>query len=1121
MRPADSFTARDVERWLPAQAVDKARAHVQDVSQLRIGDTDIRANVQDAAPQPYRVSIELVREKTRIRPVRMECSCGAGEDCPHAAATLLAVLEQREQHEEAPAPAAPPMGGMGAWGDALRLLSGAPTAAPPPEKRGFRLLWQLSEGVDGDFRLSCFKGRFAASTRPTGALSPWMNFEQAVNAPPQFMDEDDMFAIRLLLAQNKRTRGARADLSVVGLHGGDILQRLAATGRLYAGPRPLMPLGSGASRTARIVWNQDEANRFHAGAVSEPPPGWVIPVTPPLYADTALGEVGELQFDIPPAVAARILAMPPMSEADARLAATVLADAAPGVAPPPLRPARELEAPMEAVLSLDTVRVPLLHHLYDYPSLQVNVQLDFARLQFRYGGALLPRDPAQVFARLPDGEMVRVHRDTVAEMKALALAADAGLKPIPAGALHLSQPAEFDPNTALVLESENAWAEFMVNGISDLQDAGWDVLIPAQFRHHALAVDAWEADFDEDAAGWFNFNMGIVVEGRRLPLAPLLADLFQRDGRWLEAIELAAIDDNENVHLLTPEGQRIRVPAARLKPLARTLIDLFISRGGAAEIASGKLRLSRLDAPRLAAFAGDGWNTQGLDAVTRAAEKLAALTDGKGVTPVSPPEGFNLALRPYQLDGLAWLQYLREHDLAGILADDMGLGKTAQALAHLLLEKQTGRLGPCERRRKNGPLPALVVLPTSLLFNWKAEAARFAPQLSILSLHGKDRAEHFAKIPDHDVVITTYPLLWRDAETLNKYEYHLLVLDEAQTVKNAASQGAAVIRALRARHRICLTGTPLENHLGELWSQFDFLLPGFLGDARSFTRTWRTPIEKHGDTLRRDLLARRIRPFVLRRRKEDVAKELPPKNIIVRTVELAGGQRDLYETVRAAMDARVRQEIAAHGFARSHIVILDALLKLRQVCCDPRLVQTPTAQRVQERAKLDMLMTMLPELVDEGRRILVFSQFTSMLALIEAELNALGLKYVILTGSTKDRETPIRQFQAGEVPIFLISLKAGGVGLNLTAADTVIHYDPWWNPAVENQATDRAHRIGQTKHVFVYKLVAAGSIEEKILALQDQKSQLAAGILSDDKSGETKFSEADLQALLAPLPESR
>ena len=438
----------------------------------------------------------------------------------------------------------------------------------------------------------------------------------------------------------------------------------------------------------------------------------------------------------------------------------------------------------------------------------------------------------------------------------------------------------------------------------------------------------------------------------------------------------------------------------------------------------------------------------------------------------------------------------------------MGLGKTAQSLAHLLLEKESGRLDK----------PALVILPTSLIYNWKSEANRFAPALRVLSLHGPERKTRFPEIAEHDVVLTTYPLLWRDAEELKQHSYHLLILDEAQTVKNAQSQSAEAVRKIDARHRLCVTGTPLENRLGELWSQFDFLLPGFLGSSKQFTRHWRTPIEKQGDIARRDLLARRIRPFILRRKKEDVAQELPPKTIIVRSVELEGSQRDLCETVRAAMDAKVRDEIAQRGFARSQIVILDALLKLRQVCCDPRLVKAAAARKVSERAKLDLLMSMLPELVEEGRRILVFSQFTSMLALIEKELDRAGLSYVTLTGDTVDRECPIRQFQEGDTPIFLISLKAGGVGLNLTAADTVIHYDPWWNPAVENQATDRAHRLGQDKPVFVYKLIVSGSIEEKILALQERKAELAAGILSDDHNVDVKFGSDDLAALFEPLP---
>jgi SNF2 family DNA or RNA helicase len=559
--------------------------------------------------------------------------------------------------------------------------------------------------------------------------------------------------------------------------------------------------------------------------------------------------------------------------------------------------------------------------------------------------------------------------------------------------------------------------------------------------------------------------------------------------------------DDEAVELHTPTGKRLRVPAGRIKPLAATLIDLFDGFNG-----GDTLRLSRFDAPRLTDLSDTTrWQFRGQSDVFAMADKLR---NAQGISHIEPPKGLCLELRPYQKEGLAWLQFLREQELSGILADDMGLGKTAQALAHLLLEKESGRLDK----------PALIVLPTSLIFNWKNEAARFAPSLSVLSLHGPDRKSKFDQIVSSDVVLTTYPLLWRDADELMQHSYHLLILDEAQTVKNARSQGAEAVRKIDARHRLCITGTPLENHLGELWSQFDFLLPGFLGDNRQFTKHWRTPIEKQGDNQRRLLLARRIRPFILRRKKEDVAQELPPKTIIVRSVELEGSQRDLYETVRAAMDAKVREEIAIKGFNRSQIVILDALLKLRQVCCDPRLVKANAATKVKERAKLDLLMAMLPELVDEGRRILVFSQFTSMLALIEHELDRADIKYVILTGDTDDRETPIRRFQEEEVPVFLISLKAGGVGLNLTAADTVIHYDPWWNPAVENQATDRAHRLGQDKPVFVYKLIVGGSIEEKILALQERKAELAAGILSEDRGVDVKFGTDDLAALFEPLP---
>jgi len=347
-------------------------------------------------------------------------------------------------------------------------------------------------------------------------------------------------------------------------------------------------------------------------------------------------------------------------------------------------------------------------------------------------------------------------------------------------------------------------------------------------------------------------------------------------------------------------------------------------------------------------------------------------------------------------------------------------------------------------------------------------------------------------------------------------EWHIAILDEAQNIKNPAADTSKLVRGLQARQRLCLTGTPLENHLGELWSLFDFIAPGFLGDRRSFQGRYRTPIEKGGDLERQALLARRIRPFLLRRTKDEVAADLPPKTEIPEAVELAADQRAIYESIRLTMHDRVRAAIAERGLARSGIVILDALLKLRQACCDPRLLKLPSVKRAQAgSAKFERLMELLPELLDEGRSILLFSQFTEMLGLIELGLKGAGIPYVLLTGDTRDRATPIRRFQSGEVSLFLISLKAGGTGLNLTAADTVIHYDPWWNPAVEDQATDRAHRIGQDKAVFVHKLSTLGTIEEKMEILKSRKRDLAAGILDTERGTPLTLTEADVEDLFA------
>jgi len=1096
MSLALSYTLSDVTRWYSTQELHKAKAYLNSISHIEIDDEVIAAQVQGSARQPYRVEIFFDSNKDGKLDIEPLCSCPVGFKCKHTAAVLLSALSL--PRERAPVVNQAVL----EWVESFKkVINKPPKKTAKPVSRPDRLCYALIKSLNSDsYIVSIFKGKVAADGKFLGGLEEWGNVERALIKPPQFVTDEDLSIMRLLWNQRDPYDG----FMVIGKQGNEILQcllesgrfclmeRVAGSGRVLSAP---VMLKQGAMRDARLDWGADESGRMvpriirsgdAVDVLAMPDATW--------YVDADAGEIGLLKLAQTPAQIAQLLSMPPLQEIDVQVVSEVLREMVPELPPPSKARLRSIAVPLTPMLLLDTAWMSWMGRFRGYKA--GAQELDIARVKFRYGEAVLKPDHPGEFVSLKNGETVRVTRDQKAEARFLKLLAEYGFEQMPSFGL----PGDILDRPIYALSSEDVWTSFMQQTVPQMRTAGWEAVIPQGFRHHLLEVEAWEADFEEAESGWFSLNMGIVVNGQRLPLAPLLHELFKVDERWLDAIRLERMKDDEAIELHLEHGGRVHVPAGRIKPLARTLIELFDGKIG------NEIRLSRYDVGRINELAGmERWQFKGMDAVANLANKLKHTS---GIKAVAAPKGFAMQLRPYQLEGLSWLQYLREQELAGILADDMGLGKTAQTLAHLLLEKQSGRMDR----------PSLVVLPTSLIFNWKREAERFAPQLKLLSLHGKERAEHFPLIREHDVILTTYPLLWRDEEALSEHEYHLLILDEAQTVKNVSSQAAQVVRKLKARHRLCLTGTPLENHLGELWAQFDFLLPGLLGDSKAFTKTWRTPIEKHGNKLRRDLLAKRVKPFILRRRKEDVAKELPAKTLIVRSVELEGAQRDLYETVRIAMDQRVREEIADKGFARSHIIILDALLKLRQVCCDPRLLKLSAAKKVKERAKLDLLMEMLPELVSEGRRILVFSQFTSMLELIEEELANEKLDYVKLTGDTQNREEVVRRFQDGEVPIFLISLKAGGVGLNLTTADTVIHYDPWWNPAVENQATDRAHRLGQTKNVFVYKLVVAGSIEEKILGLQEKKAELAAGILSEDASGLVKFGEADIAALLAPLP---
>jgi len=486
----------------------------------------------------------------------------------------------------------------------------------------------------------------------------------------------------------------------------------------------------------------------------------------------------------------------------------------------------------------------------------------------------------------------------------------------------------------------------------------------------------------------------------------------------------------------------------------------------------------------------------------RARRKLSSF---EGIAPVFEPPGFRGELRGYQRDGLGWFRFLREFGFGGCLADDMGLGKTVQVLALLASRGHD---------RGDAPRTSLVVAPRSVVFNWLDEAKRFAPTLRALDYTGIGRSATGLATGEYDLVLTTYGTLRRDALTLSRVPFDYVILDESQAIKNAASQAAKATRLLVGRHRLALSGTPIENHLGELWSLFEFLNPGMLGKSPAF-RAW-TAGAGDADDLSRQALARAVKPFVLRRTKEKVTPELPARTEQTLWCDLGPVQRRLYDQLRDHYRSSLLAKVSREGLAKSKIHVLEALLRLRQAACHPGLIDDARAGR--DSAKLDLLVERLAEVIDEGHKAIVFSQFTSLLALLEPRLGALGtIGIAYLDGATpaRQRAEAVARFQddAG-CRLFLLSLKAGGVGLNLTAAGYVFLLDPWWNPAVEAQAIDRAHRIGQSKPVIAYRLVARDTVEERILSLQDKKRALADSILSGDESLLRTLTREDLEALL-------
>jgi superfamily II DNA or RNA helicase len=735
-----------------------------------------------------------------------------------------------------------------------------------------------------------------------------------------------------------------------------------------------------------------------------------------------------------------------------------------------------------------------------------------------------PQAYAKYFPAASARNSVFFRRNILAERSALAQVSAAGFSLIRSNA------------TTFSLISENHVARFLANTLPRWRRA-WTITYGPRLEDTMANVDIAQPEFSLTGGNggndWLSLDLKLSVDGQ--PIALDQAEIQ----RWLQTGQSHARTANKRVLL---------VPTEAWSEMKEVLADCEVDQE------PGQIRIGKTFAP----FLSGALTAQGFRGVE--VEPVHTLT-GAATLRAALGEKLLAQLRPYQTHGVEWLAGLAQQNFHGLLADDMGLGKTLQALAFAAwlksLRNDSPTVGsrrppgdgavlgdPSPGGRRLPTAPILVVCPTSLVTNWLRETARFTPHLRTLDLTGANRAEKFAHRHEHDLLVTSYAILRRDIEQYRTENFSLVILDEAQHIKNRGSQNAQSAKALRAQHRLILTGTPLENSVLDLWSLFDFLLPGYLGTASEFKDRYEMPLAKAPDAKLMERLRHRVRPFFLRRTKEEVLTELPPKMEFPTLCELTDEQREVYRAVLAQGRRDVFEHLdkAGRKSGRDRLAVLTTLLRLRQVCCHldllpgsrrppgdglgdaapspggrrlPTDAETPRVWK-QPSAKMDRTFELIDEAIDGGHRVLLFSQFVRVLHLLRDEAQRREIRFCYLDGQTTERQVEVDRFQndAG-IPLFFISLKAGGTGLNLTGADTVIHFDPWWNPAVEEQATSRAHRMGQSRSVQAYKLIAAGTVEEKIQALQARKRELFQASLASDEAFVDKLTSDDLEELLA------
>lgn len=899
-----------------------------------------------------------------------------------------------------------------------------------------------------------------------------------------------------------------------GEYGGEVFQKMLQTRRLFCASGDHIRLQAGPAIPAHLGWESLPGDLWRPSVhLSTATSALAFALNPPIYLDGPVHTCGPLELSEPRRLVTTWLAAKPMGETEVASFCLRLAKNYPETTFPTPDCVKLNEVAAAQPRALLTVQTRSITDRREQRAAWVDLRDHLRlRLRFRYGEGVVAWDAAETtVSHRRDGEIVRVARDSAWERQVIAELDAWGFQTEDTGGGDAGF-FNFD-SSVFALRAGFTWRDWLGQTLPGLDGAKWEV----EFTKGLRVTLAGESDVYSDAIdqgnGGFSVDLGVEIGGRKISLLPILHQALRRVAKRNPAAMLDGLRTGDFAVRVdagaeeSPRHDLVSLPGALLVRVTDHLHEMFDRKPFGAD---GRTRVNQwrvgelVVAGLLVEKSGDG-----LAEIVKLCERLGA---GIAVAARPAPLALRARLRPYQELGLGWLHTLDEVAAGGILADDMGLGKTVQTIAHLLELRAAGRLTK----------GVLIVAPTSVIDNWEDELARFAPGLTVGRFHGADRDARWEQTLHRNVVVTTYALLWRDIERLRTRQWDLAILDEAQYIKNAASRTSLAARGLNADRKLCLTGTPIENRLEDIWALFEFLLPGFLGDESTFKNLIAKPLTDDDESMFADVLRARLRkrlaPFVLRRSKADVLPDLPEKTEVVLAVSMTPAQADLYESVRQEAADGIQHALREKGLAASRIQILTRLLKLRQICCDPRLLDGERTNdgAIDDSAKLVALLDLIDRLHAQGDRTLIFSQFTSMLDLIAAALDAADRKYLMLTGKTRDRAEVVRRFQAGECPLFLISLKAGGAGLNLTAANSVIHYDPWWNPAVERQATDRSHRIGQGKPVFVYKLITDDSIESKIQQLHRTKLALVEGLLSEGDVERLELDETTIDYLLAP-----